>query len=348
LLEVLDPEQNREFRDNYLDVPFDLSQVMFITTANLLDTVPGALRDRMEVLELSGYTDDEKLHIAQGYLIPRQIRENGLRESEISFTDEAILTIIREYTREAGVRNLERQIGAVCRKVATHVAEGNAKPVEVQSDQVQEYLGKRRFFFEAAERTEMPGVATGMAVTATGGDILFVEAAKMPGEKGLTITGQLGDVMKESAQAALSYIRSQADHLGFDEDFFRTCDIHIHVPAGAVPKDGPSAGITIATALASLLIGRPVRDDVCMTGEITLRGQVLPVGGIKEKILAAHRAGLRTVIIPRRNEKDLDDLPPDVREEMEVMLADRVDEVLDAALRDGRPDGEKQAESDNT
>ena len=347
LLEVLDPEQNREFRDNYLDVPFDLSQVMFITTANLLDTVPGPLRDRMEVLELSGYTDDEKLHIAQGYLIPRQIRENGLRESEISFTDEAILTIIREYTREAGVRNLERQIGAVCRKVATRVAEGNAKPVEVESDQVQEYLGKRRFFFEAAERTEMPGVATGMAVTATGGDILFVEATKMPGQKGLTITGQLGDVMKESAQAALSYIRSQADNLGFDEDFFSASDIHIHVPAGAVPKDGPSAGITIATALASLLIGRPVRDDVSMTGEITLRGQVLPVGGIKEKILAAHRAGLRAVIIPRRNEKDLDDLPPDVREEMEVMLADRVDEVLDAALRDGRPIGEKQSESDN-
>ena len=348
LLEVLDPEQNREFRDNYLDVPFDLSQVMFITTANVLDTVPGPLRDRMEVLELSGYTDDEKLHIAQGYLIPRQIPENGLKESEICFTDEAILTIIREYTREAGVRNLERQIGAVCRKVATRVAEGNAKPVEVESDQVQEYLGKRRFFFEAAERTEMPGVATGMAVTATGGDILFVEATKMPGQKGLTITGQLGDVMKESAQAALSYIRSQAGSLGFDEDFFSTSDIHIHVPAGAVPKDGPSAGITIATALASLLIGRPVRDDVSMTGEITLRGQVLPVGGIKEKILAAHRAGLRTVIIPRRNERDLDDLPPDVREEMEVVLADRVDEVLDAALRDGRPDGEKHAESDNT
>ena len=348
LLEVLDPEQNREFRDNYLDVPFDLSQVMFITTANLLDTVPGPLRDRMEVLELSGYTDDEKLHIAQGYLIPRQIRENGLRESEISFTDEAILTIIREYTREAGVRNLERQIGAVCRKVATRVAEGNAKPVEVDGAHVQEYLGKRRFFFEAAERTEMPGVATGMAVTATGGDILFVEATKMPGKKGLTITGQLGDVMKESAQAALSYIRSQADNLGFDEDFFSASDIHIHVPAGAVPKDGPSAGITIATALASLLIGRPVRDDVSMTGEITLRGQVLPVGGIKEKILAAHRAGLRAVIIPERNERDLDDLPPEVRREMNVILVDRVEEVLDAALRDGRADGKTQAESDDT
>jgi ATP-dependent Lon protease len=348
LLEVLDPEQNREFRDNYLDVPFDLSQVMFITTANLLDTVPGPLRDRMEVLELSGYTDDEKLHIAQGYLIPRQIRENGLRESEICFTDEAILTIIREYTREAGVRNLERQVGAVCRKVATRVAEGNAKPVEVDGAHVQEYLGKRRFFFEAAERTEMPGVATGMAVTATGGDILFVEATKMPGKKGLTITGQLGDVMKESAQAALSYIRSQADNLGFDEDFFSASDIHIHVPAGAVPKDGPSAGITIATALASLLIGRPVRDDVSMTGEITLRGQVLPVGGIKEKILAAHRAGLRAVIIPERNERDLDDLPPEVRREMNVILVDRVEEVLDAALRDGRADGKTQAESDDT
>ncbi len=336
LLEVLDPEQNREFRDHYLDVAFDLSQVMFITTANVLDTIPGPLRDRMEILELSGYTDEEKLHIARSYLIPRQIRENGLRESEVSFDDEAIRVIIRDYTREAGVRSLERQIGAVCRKIATRVAEGQAGAVSIGTDQLIEYLGKPRYFFEAAERTELPGVATGLAVTAVGGDILFVEATKMPGQKGFTITGQLGDVMKESAQAALSYVRSQADKLGFDEGFFNTSDIHIHVPAGAVPKDGPSAGVTIATALASLLTGRPVRADVGMTGEVTLRGQVLPVGGIKEKALAAHRAGLRTVIIPKRNEKDLDDLPPEVRNEMTFVLVDRVEELLATALRDGR------------
>ena len=338
LLEVLDPEQNREFRDNYLDVPFDLSQVMFITTANMLDTIPGPLRDRMEVLELSGYTDDEKLHIAQDYLVPRQIKENGLRPEEITFTRDALLTIIRDHTREAGVRNLERQIGAVCRKVATRIAEGSTESVHVDVEQVRTFLGKPRYFYEAAERTELPGVATGLAVTAVGGDVIFVEATKMPGQKGLTITGQLGDVMKESAQAALSYIRSQADRLGFDRDFFNTHDIHIHVPAGAVPKDGPSAGITIATALASLLVGRPVRDHIGMTGEITLRGQVLPVGGIKEKVLAAHRAGLRTVIIPRRNEKDLDDLPPHVRDDIEIILVDRVDEVLDIALTNGQAD----------
>jgi ATP-dependent Lon protease len=342
LLEVLDPEQNREFRDHYLDVAFDLSQVMFITTANVLDTIPGPLRDRMEILELSGYTDEEKLHIARGYLIPRQIRENGLRESEVSFDDEAIRAIVRDYTREAGVRSLERQIGSVCRKIATHVAEGKAESVCVGVDQLVEYLGKPRYFFEAAERTELPGVATGLAVTAVGGDILFVEATKMPGQKGLTITGQLGEVMKESAQAALSYVRSQAGRLNFDEGFFNSNDIHIHVPAGAVPKDGPSAGVTIATALASLLTGRPVRADVGMTGEITLRGQVLPVGGIKEKVLAAHRAGLRTVIIPKRNEKDLDDLPAEVRNEMKVVLVDRVEEVLAAALRDGHVESEPQ------
>ena len=335
LLEVLDPEQNREFRDHYLDVAFDLSQVMFITTANILDTIPGPLRDRMEVLQLSGYTEEEKLNIAKGYLVPRQIRENGLRVSEISFTDEALRTIVRDYTREAGVRNLERQIGGVCRKVATHVAEGQAEPVVVDADQVSEYLGKPIFFFEAAERCDMPGVATGLSVTAVGGDILFIEATKMPGQKGLTITGQLGDVMKESAQAALSYVRAQAKDLGFDENFFDTNDIHVHVPAGAVPKDGPSAGVTIATALASLLSGRPVRADVGMTGEITLRGQVLPVGGIKEKVLAAHRAGLHTVVLPKRNEKDLDDLPQETRDDMTFVLVDRVDEVLAAALRDG-------------
>ena len=324
LLEVLDPEQNREFRDHYLDVPFDLSQVMFITTANILDTIPGPLRDRMEILHLSGYTEEEKVKIAQGYLVPRQIRENGLRPSEVSFTGEALHVIIGDYTREAGVRNLERQIGSVCRKVATRVAEGRAESVTVQADQVSDYLGKPIYFFEAAERCDMPGVATGLSVTAVGGDILFIEATRMPGQKGLTITGQLGDVMRESAQAALSYVRSQSVNLGFDSDFYNTSDIHIHVPDGAVPKDGPSAGVAIATALASLLTGRPVRADVGMTGEITLRGQVLPVGGIKEKVLAAHRAGLRMVILPRRNEKDLDDLPPEVRQEMSFVLVDRV------------------------
>ncbi len=335
LLEVLDPEQNREFRDHYMDVAFDLSQVMFITTANVLDTIPGPLRDRMEILQLSGYTEEEKANIAKGYLVPRQIRENGLRASEISFTDEALRTIIRDYTREAGVRSLERQIGGVCRKIATKVAEGKIESVVVDSDQVSEYLGKPVYFFEAAERCDQPGVATGLSVTAVGGDILFIEATKMPGQKGLTITGQLGEVMKESAQAALSYVRSQADRLGFDQNFFDKSDIHVHVPAGAVPKDGPSAGVTIATALASLLTGRAVRADVGMTGEITLRGQVLPVGGIKEKALAAHRAGLRTVIIPKRNERDLDDLPEDIRDEMTFVLVDRVDEVLVTALRNG-------------
>ncbi len=335
LLEVLDPEQNREFRDHYLDVAFDLSQVMFITTANILDTIPGPLRDRMEILQLSGYTEEEKINIAKGYLVPRQIRENGLRTEEISFTDDALRTIIRDYTREAGVRSLERQIGGVCRKVATQVAEGKTEPVIVEADHIAEYLGKPTYFFEAAERCDMPGVATGLSVTAVGGDILFIEATKMPGQKGLTITGQLGDVMKESAQAALSYVRSQANDLGFEENFFSTNDIHVHVPAGAVPKDGPSAGVTIATALASLLTGRPVRADVGMTGEITLRGQVLPVGGIKEKVLAAHRAGLHIVIIPKRNEKDLDDLPQEIRDKMKFVLVDRVDEVLANALRNG-------------
>lgn len=345
LLEVLDPEQNREFRDHYLDVAFDLSQVMFITTANILDTIPGPLRDRMEVLGLSGYTDEEKINIARGYLVPRQIRENGLRESEISFSDDALRAIIRDYTREAGVRNLERQIGGVCRKMATRVAEGKAETVAIEADHITEYLGKPVYFFEAAERCDQPGVATGLSVTAVGGDILFIEATKMPGQKGLTITGQLGDVMKESAQAALSYVRSQAARLGFEQDFFSKSDIHVHVPAGAVPKDGPSAGVTIATALASLLTGRSVRADVGMTGEITLRGQVLPVGGIKEKVLAAHRAGLRTVIIPKRNEKDLDDLPQDVRDDMRFVLVDRVEEVLATALRDGHMN--ESSESDD-
>jgi len=334
LLEVLDPEQNREFRDHYMDVPFDLSRVMFITTANLLDTVPPPLRDRMEILRLSGYTETEKVHIAQGYLIPRQLRENGLRPEELSFSDDALRRIIRDYTRESGVRNLEREIGRVCRKVVTRIAEGDTTPVQVTADNVPEFLKKPRYFPETALRTRLPGVATGLSVTVAGGDLIFCEATKMPGQKGFTVTGQLGDVMKESAQAALSYVRSKAEELGIPPDIFEKTDIHLHVPAGAVPKDGPSAGVTMAAALASLLTGRRVRDDVGMTGEITLRGQVLPVGGIKEKILAAHRAGLTTVILPKQNAKDLDDIPEEVRANLHFVLADQVDEVFEAALVD--------------
>jgi ATP-dependent Lon protease len=336
LLEVLDPEQNREFRDHYLDVPFDLSQVMFITTANLLDPIPAPLRDRMEILKLSGYTETEKVRIAQGYLIPRQLRENGLRSGELSFTDGAVRQIIRDYTREAGVRNLEREIGRVCRKVVTRIAENHGDPARVTMRNVSEFLGKPRFFPETALRTQLPGVATGLGVTVAGGDLMFFEATKMPGSKGFTVTGQLGDVMKESAQAALSYVRSKAGELHIVEDVFEKTDIHLHVPAGAVPKDGPSAGVTMATALASLLTGRNVRDDVGMTGEITLRGQVLPVGGIKEKVLAAHRAGLKTVILPKQNAKDLDDVPDEVRKSLKFVLAEWVDDVFEAALL---PDG---------
>ncbi len=336
LLEVLDPEQNREFRDHYLDVPFDLSQVMFITTANLLDPIPGPLRDRMEILQLSGYTETEKVRIAQGYLIPRQLRENGLRPGEIEFAEESLCQIVREYTREAGVRNLERQIGQVCRKVAVQVAEGKAETTVVQADDLADYLGPRKFYEEAAERTEIPGVATGLAWTPVGGSILFVEAAQMPGTKGFTLTGQLGEVMQESAQAALTYIRSKAAEWGLPEDHFAKHDIHIHVPAGATPKDGPSAGVTMATALASLLTGRKVRPDVGMTGEITLRGQVMPIGGVKEKVLAAHRAGLKEVILPKRNESDLEDVPEEIRESMVFVFAERVEQVIEAALCNGK------------
>ncbi len=349
LLEVLDPEQNREFRDHYLDVPFDLSQVMFITTANVLQTISPPLRDRMEILQLSGYTEEEKIRIAQGYLIPRQIRENSLRDDEIRFEEGALSTIIRDYTREAGVRNLEREIGKVCRKVATRVAEGLDGTVVIGKEQLYEYLGPSRFYYEPAERTELPGVATGLAWTPTGGDIIFIEATQMPGSKGFTLTGQLGDVMRESAQAALSYVRSKARDMGIDEEFFSKSDIHVHVPAGAIPKDGPSAGVTMATALASLLTDRPVRADVGMTGEITLRGQVLPVGGIKEKVLGAHRAGLRTVIMPRRNATDLENLPEEIRKQITFVFVDRVDEVLQAALRDGQVEEEAvEAETDPT
>ena len=334
LLELLDPEQNREFRDNYLDVPFDLSQVFFITTANMLEPIPPALRDRMETLQLAGYTEREKLAIARGYLIPRQIRENGLRKNEITFKPDATKQIARYYTREAGVRNLEREIAAICRKVATRIAEGEFKHVTINLKRIQEYLGKPRFFFseEVAERTAVPGVATAVAWTPFGGDVLFVEATEMPGEKGFQLTGQLGSVMQESAQAALSYVRSHSEDLGLASDYYQHHDIHLHVPAGSVPKDGPSAGVTMATALASLFSQKPVRPDVGMTGEITLRGQVLPVGGIKEKVLAAHRAGLTTVVLPRRNEKDLDDVPEEVRKQVKFVLVDRVQEVIAEAL----------------
>ncbi|MFQ6059025.1 MAG: endopeptidase La, partial [Anaerolineae bacterium] len=342
LLEVLDPQQNHAFRDHYLDVDFDLSDVMFITTANLLEPIPPPLRDRMEIIQLDGYTEYEKIRIAQGYLVPRQRRANGLQEGEIVFTEEGLRAIIRDYTREAGVRNLEREIGRACRKVATQVAAGKLKgPVVVDAEKVREFLGKPRYYFEAAQRTEIPGVATGLAVTPVGGEVLFIEATKMKGQKGLTLTGQLGDVMKESAQIALSYVRSKAPELGINGDFFDTYDIHLHVPAGATPKDGPSAGVAMVTAIVSLLTERPVRADVGMTGEITLRGQVLPIGGAKQKTLAAHRAGLKTVILPRRNEADLDELPEDVRDEMTFELVETIDQVLEAALR-GEPEQLRQ------
>lgn len=334
LLEVLDPEQNAEFRDNYIEVAFDLSQVMFITTANTLETIPAPLLDRMEVIQLSGYTEKEKLNIARYYLIPRQIRENGLKPEEIEFTDEAILNIIRHYTREAGVRNLEREIGGVCRKVAVQLTEGKATQVRVDTDKVREFLGRPKYLAtqEIIRRTEIPGVAIGLAWTPVGGEILFVEATRMPGNKGFITTGSVGKVMQESAQAALSYVRAHAVELGIDPEIFEKSDIHLHVPAGAQPKDGPSAGVTIATALVSLLTGRLVRHDVGMTGEITLRGQVLPVGGIKEKVLAAHRAGLKTVILPKDNEGDLEDLSDEIRQAINFVLVETVDEVLQNAL----------------
>ena len=393
LLEVLDPEQNREFRDHYLDVPFDLSEVMFITTANVLDTIPGPLRDRMEIIQLSSYTEHEKVKIAQQYLVARQIRENGLREGEIVFDDDALRKIVHDYTREAGVRNLEREIGKICRKVAaniaalqpywvqpplplglddsqpqqgyiedpsvtvedlsangqsgdgknsgaplpqlTAVAEAPFSPVHITPDALVEYLGKRRFQREEiADRTSMPGVAVGLSWTMTGGEILFFEATKMPGKKGFVLTGQLGEVMKESAQAALSYVRSRAAELNIPPDFFEEIDIHLHIPEGALPKDGPSAGVTMVTAIASLLTGRPVDPDIGMTGEVTLRGKVLRIGGLKEKVLAAARAGLGTIIMPAANEADLEDLPENVRESMNFIPVDTVDEVLDTALLD--------------
>jgi ATP-dependent Lon protease len=336
MLEVLDPEQNGTFRDHYLDLPFDLSNVMFVTTANTLDTIPGPLRDRMEVIQLAGYSQAEKLEIGKRYLMPRQIERNGLSRSRIAFSDQALRAIISDYTREAGVRQLEREIGSVCRKVARQVAEGKAtRKVMVSEPRVHELLGKRRFFSDARRRTSRPGVATGLAWTPVGGEVLFIEATAMPGKGHLTITGQLGDVMKESAQAALSYIRSNAAEVlpDLDGDWFAEHDIHIHVPAGATPKDGPSAGIAIATALASLLSGRPVRSDVAMTGEITLTGQVLPIGGLREKALAAQRGGIRCVIAPALNEQDVDEIPSHLLKQLEFRFVAEIGDVLEVALQ---------------
>jgi ATP-dependent Lon protease len=339
MLEVLDPEQNSTFRDHYLDLPFDLSNVFFITTANQVDTVPPALLDRMEVIELSGYTHEEKLEIAKRFLMPRQMERHGVGRSKIEFTDEALESIIDGYTREAGVRNLERQIGAVARKVAREFAEGSRKSKRtIRARQVRDLLGKPRFV-DVGWRTDEPGVATGLAWTPVGGDVLFVEATAYPGEGKLRITGQLGDVMRESAEAALSYLRSNVGRLDRDlpDDYFATRDFHLHVPAGAIPKDGPSAGITMATALASRITGQPVRSDTAMTGEITLAGRVLPIGGLKEKALAAQRAEIQRIIIPRRNEPDIDDIPEHLRKRIEFLPVDTVDEVLDAALEQPAP-----------
>jgi ATP-dependent Lon protease len=336
MLEVLDPEQNSSFRDHYLDLPFDLSGVMFVTTANTLDPIPGPLRDRMEVIQLAGYTEAEKLEIAKRYLVTRQIERNGLSKSRISFSDSALRTIIADYTREAGVRQLEREIGTVCRKVARQVAEASLKrKAMITEPRVRELLGRRRFFTEARRRTSRPGVATGLAWTPVGGEVLFIEATAMPGKGNLTITGHLGDVMRESAQAALSYVRSSASELVPDlpGDWFSRHDLHIHVPAGATPKDGPSAGIAIASAIASLLSERPVRSDVAMTGEITLTGQVLPIGGLKEKALAAQRGGIRCVIAPALNEQDVDEIPEHLRKDLEFKFVSTIDEVLEAALQ---------------
>ena len=332
LLEVLDPAQNHAFRDHYLDVDFDLSDVIFITTANTLETIPPPLRDRMEIIQLDGYTEYEKIKIAQGFLVPRQVKANGLREGEVTFSEEALRKTVQDYTREAGVRNLERQIGTICRKSAVKIAAGEVQTIAVTPEIVREYLKRERFESEASEAIEIPGIATGLAVTAVGGDILFIEATRMRGKGGLTLTGQLGDVMRESAQIAHSYVRSKAQALGVNADIFEQTDVHIHVPAGAVPKDGPSAGITMVTAMSSLFSGRPVRSDVGMTGEVTLRGRVLPIGGVKMKVLAAHRAGLTTVILPKRNERDLEDLPDDVRQAMTFVPVDRIDEALAVAL----------------
>ena len=341
MLEVLDPEQHSTFRDHYLDLPFDLSKVLFICTANQLETIPPPLLDRMDVIHLSGYTEDEKLGIARKYLVPKQLEAHGLKASKVAITDKALRLVIREYTREAGVRNLERQLAALCRKAARGFAEGSEEKVRVDEPRVREWLGPRRFVGEVRKRTSDPGVATGLAVTAVGGDVLFIEATAFPGSGGLKVTGQLGEVMQESAQAAHSWVRSHARQLGLAPQWFEENDIHVHVPAGAVPKDGPSAGITMAVAIVSIASGRPVSDDVAMTGEITLTGQVLGIGGVREKVLAAQRAGVHKVVLPSENEPDLEELPEESRKELEFVLADSLDQVLQTAFDGQLPEAAK-------
>ena len=332
LLEVLDPEQNSTFSDHYLEVPFDLSHVMFLATANVIDPIPPALKDRLEILDITGYTRDEKRNISRQFLAPKQLEEHGIKTDQVEITDEAISEVIDSYTREAGVRSLERELGSVCRGIAVKIAEGSTEKFVVKKEDIAEYLGPEKYISEVAERTAEPGVATGLAWTPVGGDILFIEATRMPGKGSMVLTGQLGDVMKESAQAALSFVRTNARWLGIEENFLEKQDIHVHIPAGSIPKDGPSAGVTMFTALASMLTGKPVRSDVAMTGEITLRGNVLPVGGIKEKMLAAHRAGIKRVILPYRNEKDLIDVPEQAKNEMEFFFVKKMDELLPLAL----------------
>jgi ATP-dependent Lon protease len=346
-LEVLDPAQNSTFTDHYLDVPFDLSKVLFIATANTMDTVPGPLRDRMEVIEIPGYTDSDKLAIAKRYLVPRQLEANGLSAAQVQFEESALRYIIEGYTREAGVRNLERNIGSIARGIAADVVRGNIEHATIDRAQIERILGPRRFEPELAARTSVPGVATGMAYTPVGGEILFIEASRMPGKGNITLTGQIGDVMKESATAAYSLIRSRAEHLGINPKLLAESDFHVHVPAGAVPKDGPSAGVAMFTAISSLLLNRPVRHDLAMTGEITLRGLVLPIGGLKEKTLAAMRAGIKQVIVPKRNEKDMPDIPEEVKQGLQFHFVDNVDQVLRIALganhEKKQPQGHKRA-----
>jgi ATP-dependent Lon protease len=332
LLEVLDPEQNSTFSDHYLDVNFDLSKVMFISTANYQDPIPPALRDRMEILDFSGYIEDEKIHIAKRHLIPKQVKENALTKSDVSFDKNAIRELIRSYTREAGVRNLEREIANVLRKVARDKLEKSNGKIKLNKNKINEYLGAPRFYSDIAERTTKPGVVTGLAWTAAGGDILFIEASKMKGKGKLTLTGQLGDVMKESATAALTYVRSHTDIIGLPENFNEITDIHVHVPAGAIPKDGPSAGVGMFTAMVSLLTDKPVAFNVAMTGEITLRGNVLPIGGVKEKVTAAHRSGIRTIILPDHNRKDLEEIPKHILKDLKIHFAKEMMDVIDIAL----------------
>ncbi|MFY9694662.1 MAG: S16 family serine protease, partial [Xanthobacteraceae bacterium] len=343
LLEVLDPEQNNTFRDNYLAVPFDLSRVVFITTANMLDTIPGPLRDRMEIISLAGYTADEKLQIAHRYLMKRQFEANGLKPGQVEIDDDALREVIQSYTREAGVRNLERAIGQVLRNAAVRIAEGQSGPIRVTRDDLVPILGAPRFENEVAMRTSIPGVATGLAWTPVGGDILFIEATRIPGSGRLILTGQLGEVMKESAQAALSIVKNRAVALGIDPARFEKSDIHVHVPAGAIPKDGPSAGVAMFMALTSLMTDRTIRSDTAMTGEISLRGLVLPVGGIKEKVVAAHSAGIRRVMLPARNRRDYDDIPEIARKEMEFVWLERVEQAVEAALEPAQALGKAPA-----